>query len=155
MVTASTTGLVAALLMASSASADSAGTATAQTPAVVGPLLDLFSFGDNIGLPLACGTGAAAIGSGAAEYGLAAQASTLVNAINSSCATASSYGAQFIAAGQSSDAPLSSLNTLLNPLLANTGSSLTEFGTTYGSALNPLGPSIAATGGTVEWFEGS
>jgi hypothetical protein len=126
-----------------------------QTPAVVGPLLDFFSFGDNIGLPLVCGTAAAGVGDGAAQYGFAQEASTLIDAIDNFCSTASTDGADYIAEGQATDSPLAGFNPVANPMLQSTGSSVSEFGTTYGTALAPFGPTIAGLGGTIEWFEGS
>jgi hypothetical protein len=121
----------------------------------VGPLLDFANFGDTIGLPIVCGTGAGAIGDGANQYGFAKQASPLVNAINTMCATASARGATYIAQAQATDSPLAALNPYANPILNSAGTSVTQFGTTYGAALAPFGPTIAGLGGTIQWFEGS
>jgi hypothetical protein len=139
--------------LAGPASADTS--ASGPSPAVVGPLLNFFYFGDNIGAPLVCSVVAAAVGDGAAEYGFATEASTLVNAINSGCASFSAEGAQVIAMGQADDSPLAAINPYANPVVQSTGSSVTQAADTAGPAINPFGPTVAGLGGTIEWFEGN
>lgn len=145
-----------ALAMAGPASATPITTSgSSSRPVVIGPLLNFFSFGDNIGLPLVCGTVAAAIGDGAAQYGLASQASTLVNAINDGCAKGSAYGATFIAMGQASDGGASALNPYLDPALTSMANSVQQFATDFGSTLNPFGATIYGSGGDFTWLEGN
>jgi hypothetical protein len=147
-------GAVGSFGLAGAASASATASSAGQAPAVVGPLLDFATFGDTIGLPLACGTAAGAISAGASQYGLAHEASSLVNTINTFCSTASAEGAKYIAQGQATDSPVAAMNPYANPILHSTGTSINSFGTTYGSALAPFGPTIAGLGPTVEWFEG-
>lgn len=131
-----------------------AASASSSDPVVIGPLLNFFSFGDNIGIPLVCGTAAAAIGDGAAQYGLASQASTLVNAINDSCSKISTYGATFIALGQANDGGAAALAPYADPALTSLANSVQQFSTDFGSSLNPLGSTIYGSAGDITWLEG-
>lgn len=146
----------AAVAFAGTASATPIATAssTPGDPVLVGPLLNLLAFGDNIGIPLACGTAAAAIGDGASQYGLAKEASGLINALNNGCATISAYGAKFIALRQADDSGAAALAPVLDPALTSMANSVQSFATTFGSALNPFGQTIYGSGATILWVEG-
>ena len=154
---AALTAPVALLGMAGPASATPGMTYStgSPTPAVVGPLLDFFAFGTNIGAPLVCGVLSAGVGDGAAQYGFAKEAAVLVNSINTGCTTFSSFGSKLVSAGQATDSPLAAVNAIANGALSSTGSSLTQAAGTLGPAINPFGPTVAGLGGTVAWFEGS
>jgi hypothetical protein len=129
--------------------------APAQTPAVIFPLLEFFQFGDEIGAPIVCGTGSSLIGSGAAYFGVAKDANGAINAINNACAVVVKYGDKFIDAGIAAGAAASAINPFVNPVIAAFGKSVSDAGTNYGTALNPIGPTIAGAGGTIDFFEGS
>jgi hypothetical protein len=49
----------------------------------------------------------------------------------------------------------SAINPYVDPVIASIGTSVSNFGNTYGASLNPLGPTIAGAGATIEFFEGS
>jgi hypothetical protein len=127
----------------------------AAKPAVIYPLLEFFQFGDEIGAPIVCGTGSSLIGSGAAYFGVAKSANGAINAINNGCAVVVKNGDKFIDEGIKESSSASALNPFVDPVISASGKSVQEFGTKYGSALNPLGPTIAGAGATIDFFEGS
>jgi hypothetical protein len=130
-------------------------TAPPPNPAVLGPLLKMFYYGDQLGVPLGCQAVSAAIGSGAGYYGQAATVYPLISAMNDGCNQIAAAGASMVAQGQTASAPLSAWNPFVNPLLSTAGSTVTTQGGTYGSALNPAGATVAGLGGTIDFFEGS
>lgn len=144
----------AVVATAGPASATPVAAASSGDPVIVGPLLNFFAFGDNIGIPLVCGTGAAALGDGAAQYGLASQASTLVNAINDGCGQVSTYGGTFIAMGQADDGGAAALAPVADPALSSLATSVQQFATDFGSTLNPFGATIYGSSGDITWLEG-
>jgi hypothetical protein len=127
----------------------------AKKTAVIYPLLEFFQFGDQIGAPIVCGTGSSLIGSGAAYFGVAKSANGVINAINTGCAAIVKDGNKFIDAGFKAAKAGSALNPFVDPVIASLGKSVSQFGTTYGAALNPVGPTIAGAGATIDFFEGS
>lgn len=145
-------GLVGSLAGTNAALAD--GTAP-PNPAVLGPLLKMFYYGDQLGVPLGCQAVTAAVGSGAGAYGQAATVYPLISAINDGCNQVATGGAAFIAQGQTASAPLAAWNPYVNPLLKTVGTTVTQQGGTYGSAINPFGATVAGLGGTIDFFEGS
>jgi len=149
MVTATTVTTLAAtigLATAALATGPVAAPGTSSSPAVVGPLLGLFAFGDNIGAPLVCQDVSSYISAGAAQFGKSQAVSPLVTAINDQCSSLSAAGAKLIAMGQATDSPLAAWNPILNPMLGSASSSMTMIGTNFGSALAPFGPTIAGLG---------
>jgi hypothetical protein len=129
--------------------------ATAQNPAVIYPLLEFFQFGDTIGAPLVCDTAASALGSGAAYLNAPTLANPVINAIDSGCAQIVKVGLTYIDMGIKESAAASAINPFVNPVIAGIGAAVSNFGNTYGASLNPLGPTIAGAGATIDFFEGS
>jgi hypothetical protein len=152
---------IALLAMGATAGPALAGTHHAKAkkpaaqPAVIYPLLEFFQFGDEIGAPIVCGTGSSLIGSGAAYFGVAKDANGLINAVNNGCAAVVKVGDQFIDEGISAATAASAVNPYVNPVIAAFGKSVSDTGSKYGTALNPLGPTIAGAGATIDFFEGS
>jgi hypothetical protein len=124
--------------------------AAPQNPAVIYPLLEFFQFGDSIGAPIVCGVASGAISSGAGSG-----ANGVVNAINNGCSSIVAVGLKYIDAGIADSTKASAINPYVNPVIAAGGQAVSNFGTTYGSALNPVGPTIAGAGATIDFFEGS
>jgi hypothetical protein len=144
-----------ALAPAAAAAPVEAGSGSGSSPAIVGPLLDFFTFGTNVGIPTACQEATSVVGGGAGAYGFAGDVGSLISAINTTCTQVQVEGASFIAQGQADDQALAVFNPFINPAISSTGSSVQSFGDTYGSDLAPFGPTIAGLGGTIDFFEGS
>jgi hypothetical protein len=144
----------ATLGLAPGSASAAAPKAPAQSPAIVGPLLQVFGFGADVGIPTGCQLVSAGFGSGAAFFGYSQQLAPVVNAINSGCTAIQTQADAFIAMGNKSDGPLAAWNPLINPLLQSTADSVTQAGTTYGDALAPFGTTIAGLGGTINFFQG-
>jgi hypothetical protein len=138
-----------ALPSAAGASADPAASSQPGSTAVVTPLLQMMVFGDTLGLPLGCSV-AASVASNASTSLAPALSETVVT-----CGTLSSDGYTMLEQGITESSSLTALNTLMNPLLATSASTLQATGTNDAAALGILGPTIASSGGTVAYFEGS
>ncbi|MGZ6793886.1 MAG: hypothetical protein ACXVFV_13090 [Mycobacteriales bacterium] len=134
-----------------------AGTASAagSKPVVVGPLLQIFTFGADVGVPTGCQAGSASLGSGSAELGLAQQAAPVVSAVNTGCDTFQQQADAGIAMGQQQSAPLSVLNPTVNPMIGQAAASSDQFAAEYGPALAPFGGTLAGVGATLNFFQGS
>jgi hypothetical protein len=139
-----------AVLPSQGAFADGGG----ESPAVVGPLLQIFTFGNDVGVPTGCQLGSSTLGSGSAELGHAAEVAPVIVAINNGCATAQTNGDTYLAKGKTTSQPLSAWNPYVNPIIGQTGDSVEQFGTDYGDALAPFGGTIAGLGATINFFQG-
>jgi hypothetical protein len=150
--------VLTALAAAGAVSVLPAGAASAadapQSPVIVGPLLQIFTFGADVGIPTGCQAGSAAIGSGASYLNLAQQSGVVINKINSGCTTVQVYGDTFIAVGNKKSAPLAVLNPTVNPMIGQAATSVSQAGTDYGPAIAPFGPTIAGLGATINFFQG-
>ena len=144
----------AAVLPAGVASADSKPAAAAQSPAIVGPLLQFFTFGSDVGIPTVCQAASSGIGSGAAYFKVAGQLAPVISAINNGCTTVQTQADTFIAAGNKYSAALAVWNPYVNPMIQQSADSVTQAGTDYGDAVAPFGPTIAGLGGTLNFFQG-
>jgi hypothetical protein len=146
---------VAALAVAvPTGAAQAAAPKPAEHPAIVGPLLQIFTFGADVGIPTGCQAGTAALGSGAAYFGYAQQLGPYIGKVNNGCTTVQVQGDKYIAIGNKQSAALAAWNPYVNPVLQSTADSVTQVGTTYGDALSPFGPTIAGLGGTINFFQG-
>jgi hypothetical protein len=125
------------------------------TPVLVGPLLKIFGFGSDVGIPTGCQAATATLGSGAAYVNQAQNVYQLILAINDGCVTLQQQADSLIAQGQSADQPLTAADGYANPMIQATGDAITAFGTQYNDAIAPFGPTIAGFGATLEYFEGS
>lgn len=128
--------------------------AAAQSPAIVGPLLQFFTFGSDVGLPTGCQAASSGIGSGAAYFNVAGQLAPVISAINNGCTTIQTQADTYIAAGNKYSAALAVWNPYVNPVIAQSADSITQAGTEYGDAVAPFGPTIAGLGGTLNFFQG-
>ncbi|MGZ6754403.1 MAG: hypothetical protein ACXVEJ_13165 [Nocardioides sp.] len=124
-------------------------------PVVVGPLLQVFTFGADVGVPTGCQAGSASLGSGSAELGLAHQAAPLVSAVNTGCDTFQQQADAGIATGQQQSAPLTVLNPTVNPIIGRAAASSDQLAAEYGPALAPFGGTLAGVGATLDFFQGS
>lgn len=144
----------AGALMATPAQA--AETADEDRTAVVGPLLDFFGFGATVGAPVFCGVLSASIGSGFQEFGASEQGNTLVDGINSGCDVFAQQGNDFVEQGKVAQAPFAeSFNSFANPAIGGIADAVSAFGTDFGPALAPFGPTVAGSGKTINFFQGS
>lgn len=138
------------------ASASPAQAADGDRTAVVGPLLDFFNFGAAVGTPLACGAASAGLGSGFQEFGAADQGNTVVDGILQGCALVAEQGTLFIDQGKVMQAPYAeAFNPVANPVLEHLATATTDFGTQFGPALAPFGPTIAGSGNTIRFLIGT
>jgi hypothetical protein len=125
-----------------------------EQPAIVGPLLQIFTFGADVGVPTGCQAASAGIGTGAAYFGVAQQAVPVIAGINSGCTMAQAQADTYIAMGNAQDGPLAAWNPMVNPVIQMTADSVTQAGTDYGPAVAPFGPTIAGLGATLNFFQG-
>lgn len=131
-----------------------AGPASAQSPVVVGPLLQIFTFGADVGVPTGCQAGSASLGSGSAELGFAQQVAPVISAINTGCDTFQKQADAAIATGNKQSAPLAMLNPTVNPIIGQAAASSDDFAAQYGPALAPFGGTLAGVGATLNFFQG-
>jgi hypothetical protein len=152
--------VTAAAAMAVNASgAGAAETAPADdggNTAVVGPLLDFFGFGSNVGAPLMCAVGASFITVGFAEMKAEKQGAPITDAMQDGCANFRDQGNSYVARGKSMQAPYAAaFNPYANPVIDGVADGITELGTDYGDQLAPFGPTVASLGSSVRYFKGS
>lgn len=130
---------------AASASADPSGGGTVGAT----PILQLMSFGDTTGLPLACQLSTSLMA------GAAPGTSPIVTNITEQCNQLSAQGQSYLNQAITASEHLNALNPVLDPVFVSMSSALKNLGTNYGPQLAPFGPMIAGLGSTVAFFEGS
>jgi hypothetical protein len=140
--------------------ADASGAPTGNTgnsgsAAVVTPLLEMFKFGNAIGLPLACSDAGSIVSIIGTQTGGTAVASKLVTELDSQCNELSSKGGDYLEQAIAQSQALRLLNPVVNPLISALATALSTVGTQEGASLSPFGPTVAGLGGTVTFFEGS
>ena len=122
---------------------------------MVTPLLEIFKFGNAIGLPLACSDAGSIISIIGSQTGGTAVASKLVTELDSQCQQLSSKGGDYLQQAMAQSRALTLLNPVVNPLISALAKALNTVGTQQGAELSPFGPTVAGLGGTVTFFEGS
>jgi hypothetical protein len=133
-----------------------AGAQDSGSPAIVGPLLTTMTFGDEIALPTGCGLVGGVIEAGAAYVpGSSAALSQFFTELNTECGAIAATGYQYLETFTPDTAPLSAWNPILDPIIAQIGSAVQAFGTSYTTELGPFGPTVAGFGNTINYFEGS
>jgi len=148
----------AAVVLSVSPLATAAPAHADETPrtAVIGPMLDFFGFGTTIGAPVFCGITSATAGSGFQEFGASEQGNAVVDGINNGCAAFSEQGGAFVEQGKAAQAPYAAMfNGYANPAIGQVAAGVTAFGTDYDPTLSPFGPTIAGTGDTLNFLQGS
>jgi hypothetical protein len=131
-----------------------ASSASAEAPVVIGPLLQIFTFGADVGVPTGCQAGSAALGSGSAELGFAQQAAPVVAAVNTGCDTFQAQADKYIAIGNARSAPAAALNPYVNSMIGQAADSTDQLAADYGPALAPFGGTLAGVGATLNFFQG-
>ena len=155
-----TTGLGSLLPFALSGPAGASGSATGDTgntgsAAVVTPLLEMFKFGNAVGLPLACSDSGSIVSIIGSQTGGTAVSSKLVTELDTQCSQLSSQGGNYLQQAIAQSQALTLINPVVNPLISALATSLNTVGTQEGASLSPFGPTVAGLGGTVTFFEGS
>jgi hypothetical protein len=145
------TGASASMARFSASRSSSASTSTA----VVTPLLELFEFGNQIGLPLLCSDAGSVVSIFGSQTGTSKELSPLLVELDKECGQLSAQGGTYLRQAIAESQGLSLINPLVNPLIADLAGGLVTTGTQYGPALAPFGPTVAGLGGTVAFFEGS
>jgi hypothetical protein len=153
--TVSTFCAVTGLAGATSASAGASESASRTSTAVVAPLLEMFVFGNTIGLPLACTDAGSVVSIIGAETGSSKGLSPLLVELDSECGQLSTQGNVYLNQAITESQGLALINPVVNPLIAALASGFSTVGTQYGSDIAPFGPTVAGLGGTVAFFEGS
>ncbi len=151
-------GLVLSIALLSPAGASSAptgDTGNSGSGAVVTPLLEIFKFGNAIGLPLACSDSGSVVSIIGSQTGGTAVASKLVTQLDNLCQELSSKGGDYLEQAIAQSRALTLLNPVVNPLISNLAKALSTVGTQEAGSLSPFGPTVAGLGGTVTFFEGS
>lgn len=124
--------------------------------AVVGPVLDFFGFGTTIGAPVFCGVTSASIGSGFQEFGASEQGNPLIEGITSGCDVFIAQGGDFVEQGKAAQAPYAeAVNPVADPPIGAVADAVSAFGRDFEPALAPFGPTIAGSGATIKFFQGS
>jgi hypothetical protein len=137
------------------------GTASADTTspqtgtAVVTPTLKFLDFGATFGLPTVCQIASSAIGTGASQVNAQKQLDPVIALINGDCAQAQNTGDQYLQAGIANSSQFNSVNPYLNPAIASLASGVQSTGTDQGAILGPVGPTVAAAGADIAFFEGN
>jgi hypothetical protein len=151
-------GVLAPLALLSPASASSAptgNTGNSGNAAVVTPLLEIFKFGNAVGLPLACSDAGSIVSIIGSQTGGTSVSSKLVTELDGQCQQLSSKGGDYLQQAIAQSRALTMLNPAVNPLIAALAKALNTVGTQEGASLSPFGPTVAGLGGTVAFFEGS
>jgi hypothetical protein len=151
-------GVLAPLALLSPAGASGAptgNTGNSGKAAVVTPLLEMFKFGNAIGLPLACSDAGSIVSIIGSQTGGTAVASKLVTELDSQCNELSSKGGDYLEQAIAQSQALTLVNPAVNPLITALATGLSTVGTQEGASLSPFGPTVAGLGGTVTFFEGS
>lgn len=146
---------LALLAPAGASSAETGNTGNSGNAAVVTPLLEMFKFGNAIGLPLACSDAGSIISIIGSQTDGTAVASKLVTELDNQCNELSSKGGGYLQQAIAQSQALTLLNPVVNPLIAALAKGLSTVGTQEGASLSPFGPTVAGLGGTVTFFEGS
>jgi hypothetical protein len=146
---------LALLTPAGASSAQTGNTGNSGKAAVVTPLLEMFKFGNAIGLPLACSDAGSIVSIIGSQTGGTAVASKLVTELDSQCNELSSKGGGYLQQAIAQSQALTLLNPVVNPLISALAKGLSTVGTQEGASLSPFGPTVAGLGGTVTFFEGS
>lgn len=145
-----------ALLSPAGASSSSAGNSgNSGSAAVMTPLLEMFKFGNAIGLPLACSDAGSIISIIGSQTGGTAVSSQLVTELDDQCNQLSSQGGNNLQQAIAQSRALTLINPAVNPLIAALATAFSTVGTQEGGSLSPFGPTVAGLGGTVTFFEGS
>jgi hypothetical protein len=145
-----------AALVACETSGGAAQNASSQgSPAIIGPLLQVLSFGDNVGLPLACEDGNSAVSAVEGQAGLSSEISPFVNEFETQCSNLSLQGENYLLQAEAESSALDTINPILDPGIAAMASGIQNVGNNYGSSFSPFGPTIAGLGGSIAFFEGS
>lgn len=156
---AAVVSLTAAALAMSASGAQAAEAAPAAdegNTAVIGPLLDFFGFGSNVGAPLMCAVGASFITVGFSEFQAENQGAPITDGIEQGCAAFRDQGNNYVAQGKTMQAPYASaFNPYANPAIDQLADAVTKLGTDYGDQMAPFGPTVATFGSTVRYFKGS
>jgi hypothetical protein len=139
----------------SGSAGDTGSTGPGSGAAAVTPLLDLFEFGNTIGLPLLCSDAGSIVSIFGAQSGTASATSPLVTQLDSQCARLASQGGTFLQQAITESRSLELINPAVDPVIADLSTGLSTLGTQYGSSLVPFGPTVAGLGGTVAFFEGT
>ena len=140
---------------ASAASAPTGNSGNSGSGAVVTPLLEIFKFGNAVGLPLACSDAGSIISIIGSQTGGTSVASKLVTELDSQCQQLSSKGGDYLQQAIAQSRAMTLLNPVVNPLIAALAKALNTTGTQEEASLSPFGPTVAGLGGTVTFFEGS
>jgi hypothetical protein len=153
-----TTGTLA--FASGTTSTDAPTSASANSPngssaAVVTPLLEMFEFGNTIGLPLACTDAGSIVSIIGASAEASKEVSPLTLQLDNQCSELSSKGDGYLQQAIAESQGLSLINPLVNPLIADLANGFTTTGTQYGASMSPFGPTVAGLGGTVAFFEGT
>jgi hypothetical protein len=148
------TGAVAASGPAA-ASVRSENSSRAFSTAIATPLLEMFVFGDTIGLPLACTDAGSIVSIVGAETSASKELSPLVIELDTECGQISAQGNTYLQQAITESQALSMINPVVDPVIAALSGGFVTAGTQYGPVMAPFGPTVAGLGGTVAFFEGS
>jgi len=148
-------GTASAADASSGTSGNSGNTGSGSSAAVVTPLLEMFNFGDTIGLPLACADAGSVVSIIGTQFKADAATSPLVTQLDTECADLASRGSQYLQQAITRSQSLALINPYVNPLIAGLSTGFSTVGTQYGPSLAQFGPTVAGLGGTVAFFEGT
>ncbi|HWF16313.1 MAG TPA: hypothetical protein VG244_09055 [Acidimicrobiales bacterium] len=140
---------------AGASSAPTGNTGNSGNGAIITPLLQLFEFGNTVGLPLLCSDAGSIVSIIGSQTGGASVSSKLVTELDSQCNQLATKGGNYLQQAISESRALTLLNPVVDPLIADLSKGLNLVGTQDGGSLAPFGPTVAGLGGTVAFFEGS
>lgn len=146
---------IALFLPAGASGASTGNTGNSGSSAVVTPLLEMFKFGNAIGLPLLCSDTGSIVSIFGSQTGATAVSSKLVTVLDDQCQQLSSKGGDYLTQAIAQSRALTLINPVVNPLISALSTGLSTVGTQEGPSLAPFGPTVAGLGATVAFFEGS
>jgi hypothetical protein len=146
---------VVVLAPAGASSPPTGSTGNSGSGTLITPLLELFEFGNTVGLPLLCSDAGSVVSIIGTQTGGASLSSKLVTELDTQCDQLAAKGAGSLQQAISESRALTLLNPVVDPLIANLSQGLNLVGTQYAGSLAPFGPTVAGLGGTVAFFEGS
>jgi hypothetical protein len=149
------TVLIAALPSTDAGAASGTNPPPPPSAAIITPLLQMFAFGNTLGLPLICSDVGSVISIVGAQTGASSATSPLINELNGLCGEFTSEGTSYLQEAEKQSQSFAFVNPVLNPVIAGLSNGLITLGTQDGGAVAPLGPTVAGLGATIAFFEGS
>ena len=130
---------------------------TSPSPALIGPAIRFFYFGDTLGLNFLCSAGLSLISTGASSFpgGAGSQAAQFQTALSNGCTLMSNEGKQYLNEFKAAVVPFAVINPYFNPYIQRFADMVGSFGTNYASSIAPFGPAVVGFQPDITYWEGT